>query len=43
MRELSQTPNEIKDKITKAEEKVTHFKDELKWAEKQLQMLLNIK
>lgn len=42
VRELSKSPAEIKESITKTEENVTHLKDELKWTKEQLQMLNNI-
>lgn len=42
-RELRQSPDEIKESINKTEENVTRLKDELKWANEQLQILNNIK
>lgn len=42
IRELSQSPAEIKDEINKVEERIACLKDELAWAKEQLQQLKNI-
>lgn len=43
IREQSQTPSEIKDKIDKINEKIGRLNEELQWANNQLQILNNIK
>ncbi len=43
IRELSQTPSEIKGKIDAINEKIGRLNEELQWAKNQLQMLNNIK
>lgn len=42
IRELSQSPAEIKEEINKVEERIACLKDELAWAKEQLQQLKNI-
>lgn len=42
IRELSQSPAEIKEEINKVEERITCLKDELAWTKEQLQQLKNI-
>ena len=42
IRELSQSPAEIKEEINKVEERIACLNDELAWVKEQLQQLKNI-